>query len=86
VGASLLAAVGHPEWVASSPAEYAGIAAGLAADGDRLGALRSCLRAEMARSLLLDHAAQARNFGGALRSCWEKWCAAGEPAAVEPAA
>jgi predicted O-linked N-acetylglucosamine transferase (SPINDLY family) len=82
VGASLLAAVGHPEWIASSPEDYARIAAGLAADRRRLAILRSDLRGAMRRSALLDHEVQAERFGAAMRSCWAEWCAAQEPAAA----
>jgi predicted O-linked N-acetylglucosamine transferase (SPINDLY family) len=84
VGASLLASVGHPEWVASSAGDFARIAASLAADPERLRRLRSGLRGEMTRSPLLDHGAQARRFGAAVRSCWAAWCASRESAAPQP--
>jgi predicted O-linked N-acetylglucosamine transferase (SPINDLY family) len=82
VGASLLTAAGHPEWIASSPEDYARIAANLAADRSRLASLRSGLRQDLRRSPLLDYPAQAERLGAALRSCWADWCAEREPAAA----
>jgi predicted O-linked N-acetylglucosamine transferase (SPINDLY family) len=84
VGASLLTAVGHPEWIASTPEDYSGIASRLAADPARLRALRIGLRDDMRRSALLDYGAQAERFGAAVRSCWAGWCAARESAALAP--
>jgi predicted O-linked N-acetylglucosamine transferase (SPINDLY family) len=74
VGASLLRAVGHPEWVASTRGDYVRIAAQLARDRPRLDASRATLRNEMQRSPLLDHATQTARFGAALRACWLTWC------------
>ncbi len=74
VGASLLAAVGHPEWAAATPDNYVAQAVKLAADPERVAALRNDLRAELRRSPLLDHAGQAARFGAAVRECWRYWC------------
>ncbi|HEY1763987.1 MAG TPA: tetratricopeptide repeat protein [Opitutaceae bacterium] len=74
VGVSLLAAVGHSEWVAEDPEAYVRIATGLVSDRAALGALRSSLRSDVGRSPLLDHRAQAELFGQALRSCWAAAC------------
>jgi len=57
VGASLLERVGHPEWIAADASEYIRIAADLGARPERLAALRSGLRADMARSGLTDEPA-----------------------------
>jgi len=86
VGASLLTAAGHPEWIASSPEEYARIAARLSADPDRLRALRTGLRDDLLGSPLMDYGAQAAHFGAAVRSCWAAWCALHAPKAEEPVA
>jgi predicted O-linked N-acetylglucosamine transferase (SPINDLY family) len=75
VGASLLTAIGRSEWIANSPADYVRIAASLASDPGRRDCLRAGLREEMRRSALLDHAGQAKRFGGALREMWRAWCA-----------
>jgi len=75
VGASLLHAVGHPEWIAGSQDDFISIAARLASDPARLTALRGNLRPELQRSVLMDHAGQAARFGTALRDCWRNWCA-----------
>lgn len=74
VGASLLTAVGHPEWIATDKAAYVRIATELASDPARLKTLRTELRDDMKRSPLLDHAGQAARFGAALRACWIAWC------------
>ncbi len=69
VGASLLNAVGHPEWIAKSHEDYLRIAGDLAADVENRIRLRATLRDDLRRSLILDHAGQARRFGDALLSC-----------------
>jgi len=80
VGASLLSAIGRPDWVAASDEDYVRIAVQLARrDGatPRGVALREAMRA----SPLFDHAGQAARFGAALRECWIKWCAQAAKAA-----
>ena len=74
VGASLLTAAGHPEWIARDWTEYAAIAAGLAHDVERRVGFTGSLRGGLGRSALLDHAGQAGLFGTALRRCWSQWC------------
>lgn len=81
VTASLVTAVGHPEWIAGSPGDYVAIAAGLAANLDALAEVRLRLRSEMAASSILDHAGQAGRFGQAVRACWREWCARTPPSA-----
>lgn len=81
VGASLLSAIGHGDWIADSPAEYVRIAAGLAADRGALAAIVAALRPQVAGSVLCDHAGQSRHFAAALRRCWiERLTALAEPA------
>jgi predicted O-linked N-acetylglucosamine transferase (SPINDLY family) len=82
VGASLLTAIGHPEWIAPTPDDYLRIASELANDKARLAAARASLREKMRHSSLLDHAGQTRRFGEALRACWTEWCVARQPAAA----
>ena len=65
-GASILGAIGHDELVASSSADYVGIACALAADRDRLLDLRAGLRARMVASPLTDANGFARDFESAL--------------------
>jgi predicted O-linked N-acetylglucosamine transferase (SPINDLY family) len=67
VGASLLRAAGHADWVASDWDDYVRKAAGLAADRPRLAVLRGALRDEFRRSPLFDHAGQSARFAAALR-------------------
>lgn len=74
VGASLLGAVGHPEWVAADWDDYTRIAAGLGRDPARLAGISAGLQADVQASALFDHAGQAERFGSALRECWAAWC------------
>jgi protein O-GlcNAc transferase len=74
VGASLLRAIGRPQWVAASPEEFVRIASGLARDRAELGRESAGLRERMEQSPLFDHAGQAGRFGDALRACWRRWC------------
>jgi len=69
VGVSLLAACGHPEWVAASEAEYVRIAVALAADPAGLADIGRGLRGSMERGALLDHAGQALRFWTAVADC-----------------
>ena len=84
VGASLLGAIGRPEWVAQGPDAFVRIASELARNRAILREESAGLRQRLAESPIFDHAGQARRFGDALRSCWRHWC---EPQAhPEPAA
>jgi predicted O-linked N-acetylglucosamine transferase (SPINDLY family) len=67
VGASLLHAVGHDEWIANTHERFAAIVAGLA--GDRSALLATCtgLRERVIASSLCDGADFARAFAAALR-------------------
>lgn len=68
VGASLLTAVGHSDWIAYSPADYVALAQRLAADLPKLAHTRARLREDLRRSILLDHAGQAARFSEAIQS------------------
>jgi predicted O-linked N-acetylglucosamine transferase (SPINDLY family) len=83
VGASLLTAIGHPEWIAAEAADYPRIAADLARDPVRLADLARSLRAQAVVSPLGDHAGQATRFGQALGACWQKRCVPAAPAPAE---
>jgi predicted O-linked N-acetylglucosamine transferase (SPINDLY family) len=74
VGASLLQAVGHADWIAADWDGYVRAAASLAANRPALAAGRAGLREEFRRSALFDHAGQSLRFGAALRSMWRSWC------------
>jgi protein O-GlcNAc transferase len=71
VGASLLTAASHPEWIARTPDEYVAIASALASDREQLSHLRRTLRDDLRRGPLLDHAGQAQRFTDALFACWQ---------------
>ncbi|MDB6093956.1 MAG: Tetratricopeptide repeat protein [Verrucomicrobia bacterium] len=72
VGASLLMAVGHPEWVAMDWDGYIRVAATIAADRVTLDRASRGLREKMRASQLTDHAGQAARFGQAISECWSR--------------
>ncbi len=74
VGASLLTAVGHAEWIAQTAEEYESKAIALAQDHALLARLRQQLRGQMKSSLILDSKSQAAYLGRALRESWQTWC------------
>jgi predicted O-linked N-acetylglucosamine transferase (SPINDLY family) len=85
VGASLLTAAGHPEWIAPDREGYVRVAAALARDLEGRSLLRNNLRADLARGPLLAHAGQSARFAAALRSFWVRWCTGRAAAAVRKA-
>ncbi|MCX5688407.1 MAG: glycosyltransferase [Planctomycetota bacterium] len=70
VGASLLHAVGHGEWVASDPEQYLAIASGLAADRSLRATLRTALRDQVRGSVLCDEPAFGRRMSEVIRQVW----------------
>jgi len=74
VGVSLLTMGGLADLVAQTPAEYVQKAAGLAGDLERLGLLRSNMRAGLRASRLLDGAAFARSMESLYRQAWQDYC------------
>lgn len=79
LGASLVAAAGHPGWAAESAAALAALAADLSADLGRLAELRAGLREAVSRSPLADVAGFARALEQAYRAMWRDHCATGAP-------
>lgn len=74
VGASLLNAIGHPEWIATTPEAYIATAAGLATDLSRLQAARAGLRQQLLTSLLCDAERLSYGIESAYRDMWRHWC------------
>ena len=86
LGASLLTALGHPEWIAATDDEYVEKAVALAEDWTQLCALRTSLPVDMMASPLMDERAFAVSVEAAYRAMWKRWCA-DEPVAsmvIEP--
>src|SRR5205085_11713225 len=71
-GVSIAMNLGLPELVARSPDEFVAAAARLAADPDRLGGLRSHLRAHLAASPLGDAPRFARHLATGFRTAWNR--------------
>jgi predicted O-linked N-acetylglucosamine transferase (SPINDLY family) len=83
--AAFLMSLGCGELIATTADEYVALAAGLAADGRRLAALRAGLRQRLATSPLCNGPARARHFHRALRAMWRRWCTAQGAGAQEQA-
>jgi predicted O-linked N-acetylglucosamine transferase (SPINDLY family) len=78
--------VGLDECIAGSPADYAARATALAADVERLAALRRALRPRMAASPLCDGAVFTPTLEAAFRRMWQRWSAGQAPAPFDIAA
>jgi predicted O-linked N-acetylglucosamine transferase (SPINDLY family) len=74
MGSSLLEQVGLGEFVARSPDEYVELAARVAGERDRLGALRATLRTRVAASPLVDAQGFVAGLETAYRAMWRAWC------------
>lgn len=74
-GFSLLSAIGMPEFVASTQAEYIEKATALAGDRDKLVTIRNGLRTRMLNSPLLDGKRFTSNLEAIFREVWTRWCA-----------
>lgn len=75
IGAAILAALRHPEWIARDEDAYVAIAAGLAQDRAARAALRRHLRGELLASPLCDARGFTRALEAAFREAWRRWCA-----------
>lgn len=75
VSATILTAIGHPEWIANTSEEFVEIAVKLASDKDKLADIQANLRAEAEASPFMDYEDHAERFGQAVRECWHRWCA-----------
>lgn len=76
VGASLLVAVGHSDWVAESDDEFVSVAADLVRDAAVLARVRTSLRSDLASSALCDRAAYAARWQKVVRDAWRSACRA----------
>jgi predicted O-linked N-acetylglucosamine transferase (SPINDLY family) len=75
-GFSQLSNLGLRELVAYDDDQYVTIAASLAANLDRLAALRSSLRQRMLASPLMDAKGFTQAIESAYRKMWRRWCSA----------
>ena len=75
LGAAILAAAGHSEWIAASEAEYVEKAVALAADAPRLAEIKAALRDDVRASPLSDEVGFARAVEASYRAMWRRWCA-----------
>lgn len=73
MGASMLSAIGRPEWIAKSEEEYVEKAAALAKDPGLRASLRTALRERMAKSPLCDAKRLASALEEAYSKMWESY-------------
>jgi predicted O-linked N-acetylglucosamine transferase (SPINDLY family) len=73
MSASLITALGRPEWIADTEEAFIAKAAALAADQDLRVSLRAGQRQRMAESTLCDSAGLARAMEDAYRDMWRRY-------------
>jgi predicted O-linked N-acetylglucosamine transferase (SPINDLY family) len=73
MGASMVAALGHPEWIAQSEDEYVEKAVGLARDTQLRTWLRSQQQERMRQSPLCDARTLARSLEAAFETMFDRW-------------
>ncbi|HEY2890924.1 MAG TPA: hypothetical protein VGJ31_09870, partial [Dongiaceae bacterium] len=74
MGASLLKALGQPDWVAASEEEYIAIARKLSEDRAGLQQIRARLRQQMQASPVMDGVTFTRKLEALYRQAWQAWC------------
>ncbi len=75
ITSAIMTAIGLPEWVTQSPADYVEQAVRLANDPTTLTHLRSTLRMRMAASPLANPDYYVGCVADAFRAFWRQWCA-----------
>jgi len=75
LGASLVAAAGHPDWAGASTTALTALAGDLSADLGHLAELRAGLRDQVSGSPLADVAGFTRALEQAYRDMWQSHCA-----------
>jgi protein O-GlcNAc transferase len=73
-GVSILMALGHPELIATDPADYHTKAVALLRDRPRLQALQGSLRSQLQQSALCDGVGFVRAVETAYRQIWRAFC------------
>ncbi len=73
-GVSILSNIGLGELVASTPQEYAAVAAQLAQDLPRLASLREGMQSRLQASPVMDAPRFTRHLQDAYRQMWRRWC------------
>jgi len=74
VSASLMHAVGIPEWIANDTDAYTQRAIDAHASAKRTASDRQSLRQQLASSPLCDEQEYASKIAAAFTSCWSNWC------------
>jgi predicted O-linked N-acetylglucosamine transferase (SPINDLY family) len=82
MGASFMATLGRPDWVAADEEAYVAAAAALALDRARLRAQRAAFRAQMEASPLCDITRYVAHFEALLQRMWAVHCAGEQPSLI----
>lgn len=86
VAAAMLRAVGLPELVTETEAEYEALALALARDHERLGEIRARLAVNRTRAPFFDTALYTRQFEAGLDEAYRRWMDGEGPADIDVAA
>jgi protein O-GlcNAc transferase len=78
LAASVVQALGHPEWIAQNEEDYVSIVCTLARDLEKRKQLRQNQRTRMAKSQLCDAEGMARSLGEAFEAMYDRW-SGGDP-------
>jgi protein O-GlcNAc transferase len=77
MAASILKALGRPDWIASTQEEYVSIVSALARDVEGRAELRTTLRSDLRKSELCDGRGLARSLEDAFEAMHDHWLASG---------
>ena len=73
LGASMLSAAGHTEWIAEDARAYERLAVEMAENIDAVRANRAALRTDLEASALMDEKAYLKAFSAEIERMWEKY-------------
>ena len=73
LGASMLSAAGHTEWIAEDARAYERLAVEMAENIDAVRANRAALRRDLEASALMDEKAYLKAFSAEIERMWEKY-------------
>ena len=72
IGSSILSAIGHSEWIATTEDEYVQKAVNLASDIEKLDTIRGSLRKEIEKSPIMNHRGFVKKLEKVYKQMWEE--------------
>ena len=73
IGSSILSAIGHSEWIATTEDEYVQKAVNLASDIEKLDTIRGSLRKEIEKSPIMNHRGFVKKLEKVYKQMWENY-------------